>query len=160
MTLLTGIVAPLVFSLTLISVAWWPMMPHYYWLIPTSLISIALLIKRCSIIAVAFIAMSVALIQGNLYKHQSEVLYRFGTDITIKGRVDSYFKKITRGYEVELTILSIDGEKLSFFERPSVKLYAPIALTMGDELQALVQLKPVVGVLNQVGFDKEQYYFS
>ncbi|MDA0109121.1 DNA internalization-related competence protein ComEC/Rec2 [Vibrio sp. La 4.2.2] len=160
MTLLTGIVAPLVFSLTLISVAWWPMMPHYYWLIPTSLISIALLIKRCSLIAVVFIAMSVALIQGNLYKHQSEVLYRFGTDITIKGRVDSYFKKITRGYEVELTILSIDGEKLSFFERPSVKLYAPIALTMGDELQALVQLKPVVGVLNQVGFDKEQYYFS
>ncbi len=59
-----------------------------------------------------------------------------------------------------MTILSINGEKLSFFERPSVKLYTPVELTMGDELQALVHLAPVIGVRNQVGFDKEQYYFA
>ncbi|MGR5178372.1 DNA internalization-related competence protein ComEC/Rec2 [Vibrio parahaemolyticus] len=160
MTLLSGILAPLLYTLIIVSAVWWPIMPHYYWLIPTSLMSLAFIIKRQLVIGLAFTAMSVALIQGNLLKHQSEVLYRFGTDINIKAQVDSYFKKISHGYEVEVTIFAIDELELDYFARPKVKLRLPVALDIGAVVSAEVKLSPVFGVLNYVGFDKEKFYLS
>ncbi|GAL36842.1 DNA internalization-related competence protein ComEC/Rec2 [Vibrio maritimus] len=127
---------------------------------PASLISIACLIKRRWVLSAAFIAMSLALIQGNLFKYQSRVLFQFGTDITIKARVDSYFKKITHGYEVEATVLTINDQKISLFLRPKVLLRSPSALGPGAFVTASVSVNRISGMLNNAGFDREKYLFS
>jgi competence protein ComEC len=104
--------------------------------------------------------MSLALIQGNLYKYQSRVLFQFGTDITIKARVDSYFKKITHGYEVQATVHAINDQKLPLFLRPKVLLRSPVSLSPGAFVIAPVFVNPISGTLNRVGFDREKHLFS
>ncbi|MGF1775963.1 DNA internalization-related competence protein ComEC/Rec2 [Vibrio nomapromontoriensis] len=160
MTLFTSITVPLVYTLTLISATFWPVMPTIYWLIPISLISFALLIKRRFILLTGFIALSVALIQGNLLKSQTEALFRFGTDITIKARVDSYFKQISQGYEADVTVFSVNGESINLVYRPKIKLKLSMPVDVGAWVVAPVRLKRIVGVKNRVGFDKEKYYFA
>lgn len=160
MALLTSIAVPLCYSLVLISAVWWPVMPSTVWSIPASLVSIACLITRRWILSAAFIAMSLALIQGNLYKYQSRVLFQFGTDITIKARVDSYFKKITHGYEVQATVLTINDQKISLFLRPKVLLKSTSALAPGAFVTASVSASRISGTLNNAGFDREKHLFS
>ncbi|MCL9774672.1 DNA internalization-related competence protein ComEC/Rec2 [Vibrio methylphosphonaticus] len=160
MTLFTSITVPLVYTLTLISATFWPVMPTIYWLMPISLISFALLIKRRFILLTGFIALSVALIQGNLLKSQTEALFRFGTDITIKARVDSYFKQISQGYEADVTVFSVNGEPINLVYKPKIKLKLSMPVDVGSWVVAPVRLKRVIGVKNRVGFDKEKYYFA
>ncbi|USD59377.1 DNA internalization-related competence protein ComEC/Rec2 [Vibrio sp. SCSIO 43140] len=160
MALLTGIAVPLSYSLVMISAVWWPEMPSIFWLIPTCCTCIACLLKRRWVLSAVFAAMSVALIQGNLFKYQSEVLFRFGTDITIKAQVDSYFKKISHGYEVHATITAINGHPIPSFKAPKVRLRTPFALEAGATFFGPIQLKRLSGVLNQVGFDREKHAFS
>jgi competence protein ComEC len=135
-------------------------MPSTVWLIPASLISIACLITRRWILSAAFIAMSLALIQGNLFKYQSRVLFQFGTDITIKARVDSYFKKITHGNEVQATVLTVNDQKIPLLLRPKVLLRSPTALPPGAFITASVSVNPIFGTLNRAGFDREKHLFS
>lgn len=160
MALLTSIAVPLSYSIVMISAVWWPVMPNAVWLIPVSLMSIACLITRRWILFATFIAMSLTLIQGNLYKYQSRVLFQFGTDITIKARVDSYFKKITHGYEVEATVLTINGQKIPLFFRPNVLLRSLSALPPGAIVTAPMSVSSISGALNRAGFDREKHLFS
>ncbi|MFA0086285.1 DNA internalization-related competence protein ComEC/Rec2 [Vibrio sp. 10N.261.51.F12] len=160
MTLFTSITVPLVYTLILVSATFWPVMPNIYWLIPLSLISVAWVIKRRFVALTVFIALSVALIQGNLLKHQSGQLFRFGTDVTIKANVDSYFKQISQGYEVDVTILEINDEPTYRLNRPQIKLRVTTPIEIGSVVSAPVRLKRIVGLLNSVGYDKEKHYFS
>ncbi len=104
--------------------------------------------------------MSLALIQGNLFKYQSRVLFQFGTDITIKARVDSYFKKISHGNEVQATVLTVNDQKIPLFLRPKVLLRSPTALPPGAFITGSVSVNPISGTLNRAGFDREKHLFS
>lgn len=57
-------------------------------------------------------------------------------------------------------IRSINGNEIGYFSRPRVYLTAPQQLELGDRITAQAKLKPIIGTLNEVGFDKEKYAIS
>jgi competence protein ComEC len=85
------------------------------------------------------------------------MLFQAGQDITINAEVDSFFTQISHGFQGEVVVRSINGEELNTFAQPRIRLVSPIVLSPGDEVGARVKLKPIAGLLNDVGFDAEKY---
>lgn len=81
-------------------------------------------------------------------------------NIIINGQVDSPFKQISHGYEGIIYITHINGQPLRFFDRPRIRLIAPILLTQNDVFAGWVNIKPIYGLLNQAGFDSETFALS
>ncbi|EGU46948.1 hypothetical protein VII00023_17814 [Vibrio ichthyoenteri ATCC 700023] len=105
-------------------------------------------------------ALIVILTSSNLLLHQSNTLFQAGSNIIINAEVDSLFKPIKHGFQGIASVRSINGERLSYLSRPKVYLITPKNLQLGDRITAQVRIKPVVGVLNEVGFDREKYAVS
>lgn len=97
---------------------------------------------------------------GNLLQQQTEKLFKAGQDITIIADVDSLFKPINRGFQGRVIVRSINGQSLSTFLHPKITLKAPLLFQLGDTVTAKVSLKPITGLLNEVGFDAETYALS
>tara|TARA_Y100001956_G_scaffold78264_1_gene89772 strand:- start:492 stop:2555 length:2064 start_codon:yes stop_codon:yes gene_type:complete len=102
----------------------------------------------------------VILAHGNLLRHQTIELFKAGSDITINAEVDSFFKQISHGFQGRVVIRSINGQKLGVYERPTVWLRSPIPLTLGQTITSEVSIKPIIGLLNEVGFDGEMYAYT
>nr|WP_253809376.1 DNA internalization-related competence protein ComEC/Rec2 [Vibrio sp. RE88] len=85
------------------------------------------------------------------------MLFQAGQDITINAEVDSFFTQISHGFQGEVVVRSINGEELNTFAQPRIRLVSPIVLSPDDEIGARVRVKPIVGLLNDVGFDVEKY---
>ncbi|MDA0147316.1 DNA internalization-related competence protein ComEC/Rec2 [Vibrio sp. LaRot3] len=105
-------------------------------------------------------ALFIVIVHGNLIRHQIDTLYRAGQNLTINAEVDSLFKPINRGFQGIVEVKSINGQRLSYFSQSKVKLVSPTPLKLGDEIIAHVRLKPIIGVMNEVGFDLEKYSIS
>lgn len=160
MTLLKGIMPPVIYTLILLSAPYWLTMPSDYWLIPTSVLFVISIALRKTWLMTVFLALSIALIQGNVIKQQLNALFQFGTDVTIKARIDSHFKQITHGYEADATVLSINGQTISQIKRPKVKLRVNQRTEQGALITATAKIKPIIGLRNEVGYDKEKVMFS
>ncbi|MFA0414846.1 DNA internalization-related competence protein ComEC/Rec2 [Vibrio renipiscarius] len=106
------------------------------------------------------LALIVVLISGNLLRHQSNTLFQAGSNIIINAKVDSLFKPIKHGFRGVALVRSINGEILNEISAPKVYLTTPQHLQLGDEITARVTLKPIVGVLNELGFDREKQAIS
>lgn len=117
---------------------------HYYW----------------PMIQSAMLAFVVVNINAQLLVWQHNSLFQDGENITIKGRIDSFFKSVSYGYEGVFLIENINGRQLSFFQRPTIRLKSPQIMNLGERWQLDVRLHRVVGLKNLVGFDLERYYFS
>ena len=105
-------------------------------------------------------ALMVIVISGNLLREQSNTIFQTGSDITINGQVNSFFRQITHGYEGTISIRSINGQTLGIFLRPKVRLIAPLPLKYGDVAEFSITVKPIFGRLNETGFDAEAYSLS
>ncbi len=160
MTLLKGIMPPFIYTLTLLSAPYWLAMPSEYWLIPTSVLFVISIALRKIYLMTILLALSIALIQGNVIKQQFNALFQFGTDVTIKARIDSHFKQISHGYEADATVLSINGQEVSYIKRPKVKLRVIQSTEQGALILASAKVKPIIGLRNEVGYDKERALFS
>ncbi|KJR39725.1 DNA internalization-related competence protein ComEC/Rec2 [Vibrio navarrensis] len=149
------------FSATLISANYWPIMPSWRWLL---LIVIAILLimrlKRWRSSLGIGLALVVAICSGNLIQRKADTLFQAGGNIIINGQVDSPFKQISHGYEGIIYITHINGQPLRFFDRPRIRLIAPILLTQNDVFAGWVNIKPIYGLLNQAGFDSETFALS
>ncbi|WED27848.1 DNA internalization-related competence protein ComEC/Rec2 [Vibrio sp. DW001] len=108
------------------------------------------------------LALSLISLHSHLFQVKVESVFRFGNDTTITARVDSFFKQITRGNEYLLRLESVNGEKMPYFFQPNIKLIAPkeVELNLGERWELAVEVKPVIGRLNEAGFDQEKYYIS
>jgi len=106
------------------------------------------------------LACVVIFVHGNLLQHQTKKLFKAGQDITINADVDSLFKPIKRGFQGRVIVRSINGDSLNSFLQPKITLNAPISLQLGDTIVAKVSVKPIIGLLNEVGFDAESYAVS
>ncbi|WP_260258712.1 DNA internalization-related competence protein ComEC/Rec2 [Vibrio intestinalis] len=149
------------FALVIITSAYWPVMPNGYWLLFCLLwLFVSVQFRRLRWGWGAIAAMIVVITNGNLIRHQIDTLYRAGQNLTINAEVDSLFKPINRGFQGIVEVKSINGQRLSYFSQSKVKLVSSSPLELGDEVMAKVRLKPVIGVLNEVGFDIEKYSIS
>ncbi|WP_311732231.1 DNA internalization-related competence protein ComEC/Rec2 [Vibrio ponticus] len=149
------------FAILIITTPYWTRMPEWFWSVPC-LIGLLLCFKfrwlrwGCGVMAALFLV-TVSL---NQLHHQMNTLFSAGSDFTINAEVDSLFKPINRGFQGVVTIKRINGKELDYFSRPKIYLTTPFVLELDDQVTARIKLKPIVGVLNQVGFDREKYAIS
>ncbi|MFV0448462.1 MAG: DNA internalization-related competence protein ComEC/Rec2 [Vibrio sp.] len=149
------------FSLTVLSSPYWPSMPA---------LGFALLCPLFFMFSVRFsklrhwggivLGLLVIISHGNEVKTQSSSIFQAGQDITIKGKVDSFFKQISYGYENSVAVYQINDHFVTSWFPVGIRLFSPVPLQIGDYFEFSVKVKPVVGRLNEIGFDAETYYLS
>lgn len=149
------------YSLAIFFSSLWPKMPQWYWiLLCFGLLVCSVRVKNLRYLLGPSLACLVILAHGNLVRHQTNELFKAGSDITINAEVDSFFKQISHGFQGRAVIRSINGQKLYTYERPTVWLKSPIPLNQGQVITSQVTIKPIIGQLNEVGFDGEMYAYS
>ncbi|MFA0709338.1 ComEC/Rec2 family competence protein, partial [Vibrio sp. 10N.222.48.A3] len=97
---------------------------------------------------------------GNVIEIQTSRLFQSGQNTTINASVVSLFSENSHGFESVIVARSIGGEKLIFPQLIKLRLFTPFKLTLGDDVNLSVYIKPVWGKLNEAGFDLEKYLFS
>lgn len=161
MTLLNHSWSLLAFSITLISVPFWPVLPSLGWI--SAILALTLLslnYRRMRSLSVVLIAILLGIVHGNLAQQQTQRLFENGLNITIKAQVNSFFHQIRHGYEGTVLIRSINGQELPIFLPIKVRLISPVALNIDDMVYAKVRLKRIIGWLNPKGYDKEAVAMS
>ncbi|WP_221886794.1 DNA internalization-related competence protein ComEC/Rec2 [Vibrio cholerae] len=106
------------------------------------------------------VAVLIIVLQGNLIRDQSNVLYQAGPDIIIKGRADSFFRQTRYAHEGFALIYEVNGQSLGTLFQPRVRLTTPILLQPNDLFEFSATVKPVIGRLNEIGFDAEAHYMA
>ncbi|ENM3753052.1 DNA internalization-related competence protein ComEC/Rec2 [Vibrio cholerae] len=106
------------------------------------------------------VAILIIVLQGNLIRDQSNVLYQAGPDIIIKGRADSFFRQTRYAHEGFALIYEVNGQSLGTLFLPRVRLTTPILLQPNDLFEFSATVKPVIGRLNEIGFDAEAHYMA
>ncbi len=149
------------FSLTVLSSPYWPWMPP---------LGLALICPLILILSIRFtfirfgggivLAMLVIITHSNAVKTQSNSIFLAGSDITIKGKVDSFFKQNSYAYDGSVVVYQVNEQQTTAFFSPRIQLYVPIPLYPGDEFEFSVRIKPIIGRLNEVGSDLEAFSMS
>lgn len=149
------------FSATVMSAAIWPAMPDWIWGgLNAGLLVVSIWIRVLRIGWGINAGLLLVMLHGHLIHQQIETLFRAGPDITINAKADSFFKQISHGFRGEIVVRSINGQTLRSLMPLKVQFISPIALLPGDEIDVKVRLEPVVGLLNEVGFDAEKQALS
>lgn len=146
------------FSLLITTSPYWLIMPKLdYLFIALAVLVISTKYRKARGFLGLALACVVILMHGNLLRYQTETLFQAGQDITIIADVDSLFKPINFGFQGIVVVRSINGEALTTFNQPKMRLTSPIPLDLGDRVTASISVKPIYGLLNGVGFDAEQH---
>ncbi len=145
------------FVASVISSAWWPIMPDWPWLL-LGIITTGLLIKfRRGIISTGVIwGFMVVIIHGNVIEYQRQALLKAGVNSTITGEVDSSFKQISHGYSGVVTIKQVNGQNLLPFLKPKVRLVTSFPISVNSVFTTTASFKPIIGLRNEAGFDAEK----
>lgn len=161
MTLLSNYWSLISFSVTALSAPYWPWMPSWGWA-GVCLLFIVLFgyYRACRKFLGFAVAILTIVVHGNLIREQSNTLYQSGSDIIIKGRVDSFFQQTRYAYEGLVLIHEVNGQPLNRWMRPRVRLSTPFPLQPDAHVEFSVMVKPIVGRLNQTGFDLEAHYMA
>ena len=146
------------FSLTTLSSMIWPMLPSWLWVSSLGILCFWIRGLKWG----AGIAFGVALIltHSQILSVQKQMIFKFGTDITITAKVDSFFKPSQSGYSGTAKIHQINEHGLNPLFQPRVYLRAPVPLLDGEVVRFHVKVKPIYGVLNDVGYDAEKQAIS
>ncbi len=149
------------FSAVIISSSVWFYMPEWPWIIPClAIVALSLKVNKLRVFLGSLAACVVVLTHSNLLRHQTDTLFQAGSNLTINAEVDSFFKQISHGFQGRAVVRSINGQTLNIYERPTVWLKAPVSLNIGQTITAKVDIKPIIGQMNEVGFDAEKYAYS
>ena len=136
---------------------WWTV-PSWPWVFPCVLILIlSIRLKLLRWCVGLLIACLILIMHSNFLRHQQEVLFQDGPNITINAEVDSLFKQINHGFHGKVTVTAVNGKSIPVPFRPSIWLVSPILLVPNDKLRAKIKVKPITGYLNDVGFDAEKF---
>lgn len=161
MTLLTNYWSFISFSITVLSAPYWPWMPSWGWAWLCLIFMGLLGYHRAGRKFLGFVvAILIIVLQGNLIRDQSNVLYQAGPDIIIKGRADSFFRQTRYAHEGFALIYEVNGQSLGTLFQPRVRLTTPILLQPNDLFEFSATVKPVIGRLNEIGFDAEAHYMA
>ena len=152
------------FCMILISLPYWPKIPDLLWSSVFVVTFLVITSARCRLVFNYSLGISIgllwAIVSANIILEQSSTLFRFGENINIKIKVDSYFTQNNFGFNGQVRVTSINGQTLSWYQQPRVQLYTPVMLQRGDTGQFYVTIKPILGLLNQAGIDSERFYFG
>lgn len=146
------------FSLLITASPHWPVMPSWHFLLlALTVILTSVKYRKVRYFLGLVLACVVILVHGNLLRYKTEMLFQAGQDITITADVDSLFKPINYGFQGIVIVRSINGQALTSLARPRVRLKGPVRLKARDVISASVKVNAIYGLMNQVGFDAENY---
>ncbi|MGR5211738.1 DNA internalization-related competence protein ComEC/Rec2 [Vibrio rotiferianus] len=161
MTLSEKSLALALFVASIFSSAWWPMMPSWHWLLLGMFASGSIIKLRRGLMSIGVIwGCMVVIVHGNIIEQQKQALFKAGVNITINGKVDSPFTQISHGYEGIVAVSHVNSQSLLPFFKPKVRLITSIPLGVNSEIKMDVELKPITGLKNEVGFDLESFALS
>ncbi|MCE0492854.1 DNA internalization-related competence protein ComEC/Rec2 [Vibrio sp. DNF-1] len=106
------------------------------------------------------VALILIIAKGNILQYQHDHLFQFGQNITITGKVDSFFKENNFGFRGRIEVYQVNDYQFPCYLRPRILLYVPNGLKLHDKIHVEAKLKSIVGLKNEAGFDAENYYFS
>ncbi|MFA0056244.1 DNA internalization-related competence protein ComEC/Rec2 [Vibrio echinoideorum] len=149
------------FAATVVSASFWPVMPHWVWaplMLLLLLASTKYSVFRSGRGSVTALILVICL--GNMIEMQTSRLFQSGQNTIINASVVSLFSENSHGFESVIVARSIGGEKIIFPQLIKLRLFTPFKLTLGDSVYLSTSIKPVLGKLNEVGFDLEKHLFS
>ncbi|ORT50124.1 hypothetical protein ST37_09405 [Vibrio sp. qd031] len=113
------------------------------------------------LITAIVLAICSALTQSIHFKRHSHQASNSDRNITITVEIDSYFKQNLHGVSGLVTVVAIGGDSLSWWQQFTVELTSGQNLFDMDEVWTLTgEFRPIVGVLNTTGFDRERTAFQ
>lgn len=136
-------------------------MPSAVWLVFVSLlIMLSCVFPQLHWISGISVALILIIAKGNVMEFQHRHLFHSGQNITITGKVDSFFKQNNFGFRGIIQVHKVNDYHFPVLLRPRVLLYVATDLKLNEKIKVKVKLKPIVGLRNEIGFDAEKYYFS
>jgi competence protein ComEC len=143
-----------------------PAVPNFYWLFPLLAIWVFFTYHakdrwtRWLITGMAMVVAS-ALIQAIGFNNHLQYASATDKNITITVEIHSYFKKNLHGVSGNAMVVATDGHPLPKWQQFTVELHAEHNLYEVGEVWTITGLfKPIVGVLNSHGFDRERQAFQ
>ncbi|GLT14302.1 DNA internalization-related competence protein ComEC/Rec2 [Vibrio algivorus] len=157
--------------------ALWSSMPTLNWVMPIVVLFLVLFFTKDAFVAknnycktFSYLAQGLLLgcfimiIHGNHYRHVTETLFSQGNSVTTQAKVISFVQSAVHGQQMLLSIQRINNIDLPIYARPTVKAFFALPEEnqpqLGEYWQFQIQVKPIIGQLNDAGFDSEQYYVS
>ncbi|UYI48066.1 DNA internalization-related competence protein ComEC/Rec2 [Vibrio natriegens] len=145
------------FVASVVSSAWWPTMPDWRWLLLGIITTGSIIKLRRGLISIgAILGLMVVIIHGNVLEYQRQALFNVGENSTITGKVDSSFNQISHGYEGLVTIKQVGDQSLLPFLKPKVRFITTFPIPVNSEFTTTAQVKPIIGLRNEAGFDAEK----
>lgn len=145
----------------------WSSMPTSIWLLPIVVLFLVLYLTNSAQWAMgAIIGCAVVILHANLLKDRTSLLFQHGEQITLQGKVVNLYQPTDHGGRFTFLVDQIDESKVPFGLRPTIQvfessfsdqIYTP---QLGEYWQLHVSIKPIIGRLNDAGFDSEQYYVA
>lgn len=146
-------------------------MPTLFWLVPIVFLFIISYFTHWAFAKWSrglILGCLVVITQANYFSLMTQTLFQRGDDIIIKGQVSDFFKSQNHGGKFTLQVRQINHQPLPWWYVPKLNVFLPhnsdsISSSLpqlGEKWQFKVTLKPIIGQLNQAGFDSEQYYLA
>ncbi len=149
------------FCFTALSSVYWPVMPSWYWgLAFFCCVGVSVTYQRFNFLLGILLALTVVILHATAYQYHSRILFQSEGHLTINGEVNSSFKVNRYGYSGVISVTAINNSYLLPIFRPKVLLHAQYPFVDGSNFKAAITLKPIIGRLNEQGYDKEKSMFS
>ncbi|MDA9555953.1 DNA internalization-related competence protein ComEC/Rec2 [Vibrio sp.] len=135
--------------------------PQIEWILPCiAVFLLSLKYRKLFVCHGAIFAISLGLLYSTATQEKLKVLFNNGNTTTIQAKVIQNFSMKSKGYEGIVSIHAIEGQELPWYLKTNIKLATKSPHLRGDIFTGMVALKPIIGQLNEAGFDKETYWFS
>ena len=159
----------LIFSIA--SGALWPSMPALILLMPIVLLFLALFFTKTVYVKTfgylgqgLLLGCMIVIIHGNHYRYVTETLFSQGHHITVQAKVINLVHPAIHGKQTVLSLRRIGDVDLPSYAQPYVKVFFNLngeeQPQLGELWQFKLYVKPIIGQLNDAGFDSEQHYVS
>ncbi|MDP2571268.1 DNA internalization-related competence protein ComEC/Rec2 [Vibrio penaeicida] len=152
------------FTTLIASSALWTTMPSVFWVFPAIILCLLVWNRPYTdCLKGMLLGLIVVVVHSSLFQHQQRLLFSEGQNSTITGQIDSFFKQISHGYEASFVVHQLNGRKIPYLLRPTVRVIWSMdgePPLLGQFLTLDSALKPVYGRLNEAGRDQEKHYVA
>lgn len=98
-------------------------MPSVYWVFPAIILCLLVWNRPYTdCLKGMLLGLIVVVVHSSLFQHQQRLLFSEGQNSTITGQIDSFFKQISHGYEASFVVHQLNGRKIPYLLRPTVRV--------------------------------------
>ncbi|WP_415668860.1 DNA internalization-related competence protein ComEC/Rec2 [Vibrio rarus] len=142
---------------------YWHTLPELKWLVV--ILAMVLLCCRCKGLNWTLglcLASAVSLVQSHIFVRDVNTLFNCAGNITINIQLNSTFRTNLYFSNSVVEVLEVQGCDAPVSGQLLLKVPIELAhqMQLGETWQVSAKIKPIIGLLNEAGFDAEKHYFS